>query len=80
MEYITAPLIIGLITAVLAACISIVDRIVNNYGDVKIDINKGKKELTVKGGAPLLHLLSAEKYSFPLHAAEGEAAVHASAG
>ena len=65
MEYLTAPLIIGLITAVLAACISIVDRIVNNYGDVKIDINNGKKELTVKGGAPLLHLLSGEKIFLP---------------
>ena len=65
MQYLTAPLIIGLITAVLAACISVVDRIVNNYGEVKIDINNGKKELTVKGGAPLLHLLSAEKIFLP---------------
>ena len=65
MEYITAPLIIGLITAVLAAFISIIDRIVNNYGDVKININNGKKELTVKGGSPLLHLLSSEKIFLP---------------
>ena len=65
IKYLTAPLIIGLITAVLAAFISVVDRIVNNYGDVKIDINNGKKELVVKGGAPLLHLLSSQKIFLP---------------
>jgi len=65
MDYIIAPLTIALITAVLAAFISIIDSIVNNYGDVKININNGKKELTVKGGAPLLHLLSSEKIFLP---------------
>ncbi len=65
MDFLTAPLTVAGITAVLAAFISVIDRIVNNYGDVKININNGKKELTVKGGAPLLHLLSGEKIFLP---------------
>lgn len=52
-----APLIVSTISAVLAAIIAIVDGIVNNYGEVKVNIN-GKKVITVKGGASLLTTLS----------------------
>ena len=56
--FVTAPLAVAGIGAVLAAIIAVLDSIVNNYGEVKIDINGGKKELQVKGGPPLLRLLS----------------------
>lgn len=65
MSFLIAPLTIAGVSAVLAALIAIVDRIVNNYGDVKIDINDGKKELTVKGGEPLLGLLASEGIYLP---------------
>ncbi len=53
-----APAAVGFIGAVLALLISVTDKIVNNYGDVVIDINKGKRKVQVKGGAPLLMSLS----------------------
>jgi Na+-transporting NADH:ubiquinone oxidoreductase subunit F len=53
-----APLSIGVISAILAAVITIIDKIVNNYGDVVIDINEGSKKLNVRGGAPLLTTLA----------------------
>lgn len=52
--FFVAPLAIGGISAAFAALISVTDKIVNNYGDIRIDINTGKKELTVKGGQPML--------------------------
>lgn len=58
MEIIVAPLVVSMISSALALIIVIVDGIVNNYGEVEIDINNGKKKLKVKGGAPLLHTLS----------------------
>lgn len=64
-ELFFAPLVVSAISAVLAALISVVDMIVNNYGIVKISINKGKKELEVKGGANLLNTLSAQKIFLP---------------
>ncbi len=57
-EVLVAPLSIGAISAVLAAVITIIDKLVNNYGDVVIDINQGSKKLNVRGGAPLLTTLA----------------------
>ena len=65
MSFLIAPLTIAGISAVLAALISIIDKIVNNYGEVKIDINEGKKELTVKGGEPLLGVLASQGIFLP---------------
>ncbi len=48
---------VGTITAFLALLIAITDKIVNNYGEVIIDINQKKRELKVKGGSPLLFSL-----------------------
>lgn len=56
--YFIAPAAIATISAVLAALISITDSIVNNYGDVVININDGSKELDVKGGANMLVTLA----------------------
>jgi Na+-transporting NADH:ubiquinone oxidoreductase subunit F len=60
-----ASFIIGGLSAVLAAMIVVVDSVVNNYGEVKIDINNGKKELKVNGGAPLLTTLSEQGIFIP---------------
>lgn len=65
MLFFVAPAAIGGISAGLAALISVTDKIVNNYGDIKIDINKGKKELTVKGGQPMLFGLAGEGIFVP---------------
>ena len=58
-------LIVSGIGALLAASISIVDLFVNNYGEVNIDINDGKKILNVKGGSPLLFTLSDQGIFIP---------------
>jgi Na+-transporting NADH:ubiquinone oxidoreductase subunit F len=63
--FIIAPLAVAAVSGVLAALIAVIDRIVNNYGEVTIDINNGKKELVVDGGAPLLIALSEQKIFVP---------------
>jgi len=60
-----ASFLIGGLSAVLATMIVVVDSVVNNYGEVKIDINNGKKELKVNGGAPLLTTLSEQGIFIP---------------
>ncbi|MFP4362274.1 MAG: NADH:ubiquinone reductase (Na(+)-transporting) subunit F [Spirochaetia bacterium] len=65
MNFLIAPIAIGSISAILAAIISITDKIVNNYGDVVLNINNGKKELTVKGGNPLLSSLAEQGIFVP---------------
>lgn len=62
---ILAPAAVGLISGFLAFLISVTDRIVNNYGEVVIDINKGKKKLPVRGGAPLLLSLAEQSIFVP---------------
>ncbi len=58
IQALVAPLAIGGISAVLGALITITDKIVNNYGDLVIDINNGKRKLDIKGGAPMLQTLA----------------------
>ncbi|MFP4113036.1 MAG: NADH:ubiquinone reductase (Na(+)-transporting) subunit F [Spirochaetota bacterium] len=58
IQALVAPLSIAGISAVLGALISITDKIVNNYGELVIDINNGKRELNIRGGAPLLQTLA----------------------
>lgn len=65
MAYLIAPMAIAGIAAVLAAFISVVDMVANNYGEVTIDVNDGKKEMLVKGGSPLLMTLSSEGLYLP---------------
>jgi len=60
-----APLTIAGIAGVMAALIVVVDMVANNYGEVTIDINDGKKKMDVKGGAPLLVTLSSEGLYLP---------------
>lgn len=58
MNILIAPLIIGGLSVLLALILIIVDSIVNNYGEVKININDDSKELKIDGGSPLLFSLS----------------------
>lgn len=54
------PLVVALVSSGLALLIAISDRILNDYGEVTIDINGGKKLLKVKGGSPLLGTLATQ--------------------
>ena len=65
MSYLIAPLAVAGIAGVMAALIAVVDMVANNYGDVTVDINSGKKEMAVKGGSPLLLTLSSEGLYLP---------------
>jgi Na+-transporting NADH:ubiquinone oxidoreductase subunit F len=65
VQALVAPLSVATIGAILGALISITDKIVNNYGELVIDINNGKKELTVTGGAPLLSTLASSGIFVP---------------
>ncbi|MCX7774530.1 MAG: 2Fe-2S iron-sulfur cluster binding domain-containing protein [Spirochaetaceae bacterium] len=59
------PLAVAGISTVLALIISILDKVLNNYGEMEISINKGEKVLKVKGGSPLLATLAAENIFVP---------------
>jgi Na+-transporting NADH:ubiquinone oxidoreductase subunit F len=65
LGFLTAPLVIGTISAVLAIIISVIDMLVNNYGEVKLSINSGKKTVTVKGGSSLLTSLAQHDIFLP---------------
>jgi len=60
----TGPLAVAGISTILALIISILDKLLNNYGQLDITIN-GKKTLNVRGGAPLLGTLAAEGIFVP---------------
>ena len=60
-----APLALAIVSAVLGALISLTDMIVNNYGQLNIDINDGKRQLEVKGGSTLLLSLSEQDIFVP---------------
>ena len=62
---VTPALIVAVFTALLGAVITVTDMVVNNYGEVTVDINDGKKILTVKGGSKLLGTLAAEGIFVP---------------
>lgn len=65
VSVLNSSLIIAGISVVMAALISVIDSIVNNYGEVMVDINEGKKELKVNGGSPILHTLAEQEIYLP---------------
>jgi Na+-transporting NADH:ubiquinone oxidoreductase subunit F len=65
LDFLTAPLIVASISVILSVIISVIDMIVNNYGEVKLSINSGKKVLTVKGGSSLLSTLGEQDIFLP---------------
>lgn len=58
-------IIISGVSAFLATLLVFAERVITNYGDVVIDINKGTKKLTVKGGGSLLETLTMQKIFIP---------------
>jgi Na+-transporting NADH:ubiquinone oxidoreductase subunit F len=65
VSYFIAPLAISGISAGLAFLVSVTDKIVNNYGEVTIDVNNGTKELTATGGGNLLVTLAEQGIFVP---------------
>lgn len=65
MEVVWTILSLATIAGSLAVIISIAEYFLNNYGDCQIDINEGKRVLTVKGGSSLLSTLSGQKIFIP---------------
>ncbi len=53
------------IAAALAVLLAVADATIANYGQVRISINEGSKELTVDGGRPLLSTLTSEGIFIP---------------
>ncbi len=59
---------VSIVTAIavfLALLMVIADATIANYGEVRIDVNDGTKDLTVKGGQPLLKALNEEGIFIP---------------
>ena len=65
MEILKTILSVTGISVVLAVLIIVAEKILNNYGECKIDINEGDKELSVEGGSSLLTSLAANKIFIP---------------
>ena len=55
---------VGMVSVLMAVMISVIDAIVNNYGEVVVDVN-GKKQMTVKGGSKLLGTLADQGIFLP---------------
>lgn len=64
-EILMTTLVITVIAAGFALLLSIADRKLNDYGEVKLSINDGNKEMTVEGGATLLNTLVEQKIFIP---------------
>jgi Na+-transporting NADH:ubiquinone oxidoreductase subunit F len=64
-EFISGPIVVSVMSAILALIISLVDRIVNNYGEVTIDINQAQKSFTLRGGSSLLESLWSQGIYLP---------------
>lgn len=62
---ILGPLVTSAVAAFLALLIAVTDRFVNDYGIVSLDINGGKKKLSVKGGTNLLGTLASQAIFVP---------------
>ena len=57
--------ILSLVSAGLSVIISVAEKVLNNYGNCELDINNGRKTLSVKGGSSLLSTLAGEKIFIP---------------
>lgn len=64
LEVLVTVVVVGGISAILSALLSVSDALVNNYGDVKITINK-ERNIDTTGGSTLLSTLGAEKVFLP---------------
>ena len=62
---IISALVIALVASALAAALVFCESKISNYGECEIDINQGKKTLTVTGGSSLLSSLIEENVFIP---------------
>lgn len=53
------------VSGALSLVISLAEKLLNNYGTCELDINAGRKKLSVKGGSSLLSTLAGEKIFIP---------------
>lgn len=65
MEILKTILSVTGISIVLTVLIIVAEKFLNNYGECKIDINDGEKELKVDGGSSLLSSLASNKIFIP---------------
>ncbi|MDO5733540.1 MAG: 2Fe-2S iron-sulfur cluster binding domain-containing protein [Eubacteriales bacterium] len=65
LKILQATISIALISTVLAGIISLAEKLLNNYGRCKIEINDGARVLEVEGGSSLLAALSNQKIFIP---------------
>ena len=65
MEILITILSVTGIATVLAIMIIVAEKFLNDYGECKIDINDGEKNLTVDGGSSLLSSLASNKIFIP---------------
>ncbi|MHC4289250.1 MAG: 2Fe-2S iron-sulfur cluster-binding protein, partial [Planctomycetota bacterium] len=63
--YLSAALVFGGLTAVLALGLIIAERFLVNYGICKLDINAGEEPLEVDGGQTLLSALYSNEIFIP---------------
>lgn len=59
------PLVAASLSAFLALVIALVDKVVNDYGEVTLDVNGGKRSFKVNGGSALLGTLAAQGVFVP---------------
>lgn len=65
MNILTTVLSIAIISSLLALLVVLADRLLNNYGECRIDINHGSRELKVAGGTSLLSALASQQVFIP---------------
>lgn len=65
VEILVSMAVIGAIGAVLAVALELADRYIANYGQCRIDINDGARQLDVEGGGHLLGALVGEGIFVP---------------
>ncbi len=66
MNFFLVPIaLVSVIAGLLAAALVFAERVITNYGDVQVDINNGKKKITVRGGGSLLETLTQQNIFVP---------------
>jgi len=65
MEVLKTIISISIMSSLLALLVVIADKLLNSYGECRIDINKGSRILKVQGGTTLLSALSSQKIFIP---------------
>ncbi|WP_448535003.1 2Fe-2S iron-sulfur cluster-binding protein, partial [Pseudothermotoga sp.] len=65
MRLLATILVLSAVSVSLTGLVVLADKFINNYGEVEIDVNDGKKKFKVKGGSSLLSSLAEGKIFVP---------------